>query len=151
MGPGTTELEFWSVVVAQVILSAASLSQLLVRGHTGGVSWWIWASRCFGSILGLDLNYGWAWYFWREAHGYFMSPFAIFLWGTGLVRDLAYPLLYLQAQRTTKVLHDGRKVTVEDVGKSATQREKHLRSCNHNGRLICMSCYHYVHDQGLAY
>ncbi len=63
-----------------------------------------------GSITGLYLNYGCAWYFWREAHEYFMSPFGVFLWGTGLVCDLVYPFFFYQIRKTEKVLPDGSRV-----------------------------------------
>jgi hypothetical protein len=46
VGPDTTELGFWTALVAQVYLSAASLAQLAVRRHTGGVSWSIWYVYC---------------------------------------------------------------------------------------------------------
>ena len=46
MGPDTTELSFWSSALAQAYLSAASLAQLLIRQHTGGVSWGIWSTFC---------------------------------------------------------------------------------------------------------
>jgi hypothetical protein len=42
VGADTTELGYWSAVVAQTYLSVASLVQLLIRQHTGGVSWGIW-------------------------------------------------------------------------------------------------------------
>lgn len=42
VGPDTTELGFWSAAFCQTYLSAASLCQLLVRQHSGGVSWEIW-------------------------------------------------------------------------------------------------------------
>lgn len=42
VGPDTTELGFWSAALCQVHLSAASLCQLVVRQHSGGVSWAIW-------------------------------------------------------------------------------------------------------------
>jgi hypothetical protein len=42
VGPDTTELGFWSSALAQAYLSAASLAQLLVRQHSGGVTWGIW-------------------------------------------------------------------------------------------------------------
>ena len=42
LGPDTTELGFWSGALCQAYLSAASLVQLLIRGHTGGVSWSVW-------------------------------------------------------------------------------------------------------------
>lgn len=42
LGADTTELGFWSAAVSQAYLSAASLGQLFIRRHTGGVSWGIW-------------------------------------------------------------------------------------------------------------
>jgi hypothetical protein len=42
VGPDTTELGFWSAAIPQVYLSVTSLNQLLIRQHTGGVSWGIW-------------------------------------------------------------------------------------------------------------
>jgi hypothetical protein len=44
-GIDTTELGFWIVGVAQAYLSAASLIQLRVRGHSGGVGHGIWYVR----------------------------------------------------------------------------------------------------------
>jgi hypothetical protein len=42
VGPDTTELGFWSAAFGQLLLSAASLAQLVVRQHSGGVSWGVW-------------------------------------------------------------------------------------------------------------
>jgi hypothetical protein len=42
VGPDTTELGFWTVALCQAYLSAASLCQLVVRQHSGGVGWSIW-------------------------------------------------------------------------------------------------------------
>lgn len=42
VGPDTTELGFWTSSAVQAYLSAASLSMLVIRQHTGGVSWSIW-------------------------------------------------------------------------------------------------------------
>lgn len=42
VGPDTTELGFWSVAICQLYLSGASLCQLFIRQHSGGVSWAIW-------------------------------------------------------------------------------------------------------------
>jgi hypothetical protein len=42
IGPDATELGFWSAMLCQVYVSAGSLSQLIVRQHSGGVSWSIW-------------------------------------------------------------------------------------------------------------
>lgn len=41
-GLDTTELGWWTAVGSQVYLSVASLGQLLIRQHTGGVSWGVW-------------------------------------------------------------------------------------------------------------
>jgi hypothetical protein len=68
------------------------------------------------------MNYGWAWYFWREAHEYFMSPFGIFLWGTGFVCDLIYPLVLYEVQRTEKVLPDGSRVRGGDSSLEKVQK-----------------------------
>ncbi|KIW24688.1 uncharacterized protein PV07_10389 [Cladophialophora immunda] len=109
VGPDTTELGFWSAILCQCYLSAASLCQLMVRQHSGGVSWAIWSTRTAGSIIGFYLVYGWEWYFWREAHEYVVSPFAVFLWATSFICDFAYPCMLLCVQKTEKVLPDGRK------------------------------------------
>lgn len=42
VGPDTSELGFWSAAASQAYLSAASLGCLLIRGHSGGVSWGVW-------------------------------------------------------------------------------------------------------------
>lgn len=115
IGPDTTELGFWSSSLAQAFLSAASLAQLMVRQHTGGVSWGVWITRNLGSIIGLYFQYGWAWYYWREAHEYFMSSFGILLWGTGLACDLVYPFFFYHVRKTEKVLPDGTKTRGEST------------------------------------
>jgi hypothetical protein len=50
------------------------------------------------------------WYFWNEAHEYFMSPFAVLLWATALVCDVVYPFIFAQIRKSEKVLEDGRKI-----------------------------------------
>ena len=67
-------------------------------------------TRTAGSVVGLYLVYGWEWFFWREAHEYFMSPFAIFLWGTSFTCDGVYAYALWRVQKTELVLEDGRKV-----------------------------------------
>lgn len=42
LGADTTELGFWSAAVVQMYLSAASLAQLVIRQHSGGVNWGVW-------------------------------------------------------------------------------------------------------------
>lgn len=67
------------------------------------------ATRTFGSTIGLYLNYGWVWWFWTEAHEYFVSPFALFLWVGGFVCDVIYAFVLWQVRQTERVLEDGRK------------------------------------------
>lgn len=87
----TTELGFWSATVCQAYLSAASLAQLLVRGHSRGVGWAVWATRALGTLLGLYAYYGFRWWFWPEGHEYVATPFALFLCGVGALADCLYP------------------------------------------------------------
>jgi hypothetical protein len=70
-------------------------------------------TRTFGSITGLYCNYAWAWYFWREAHEYVLTPFSIFLCGTALLCDLAYPFVLASVLKTELVLPTGRNANVE--------------------------------------
>lgn len=55
IGPDTTELGFWSSSLAQAYLGVASLAQLLIRQHSGGVSWGVWYVGC--SLDRADANY----------------------------------------------------------------------------------------------
>jgi hypothetical protein len=73
------------------------------------------ATRTAGSVIGFYAIYGWNWYFWREAHEYFMSPFGMFLWVTSLICDLVYPFVLWKVQKTEVVLVDGRKVAAHSV------------------------------------
>lgn len=63
-----------------------------------------------GSILGLDLNYVWMWYYWREAHEYFLNPFVVLMWITALICDLVYPFVFAYFRRSESISADGRKV-----------------------------------------
>ena len=42
IGTDINELGFWTAAISQAYLSGACLSQLLVRQHSGGVSWGVW-------------------------------------------------------------------------------------------------------------
>jgi hypothetical protein len=46
---------------------------------------------------------------------YFMSPFAVVLWGTALVCDLIYPFVFAQIRNSERVLPDGRKVASDSI------------------------------------
>jgi len=67
------------------------------------------ATRTFGTIIGLHMFWGFGYYFWPAGHAYFMTPFSIFLWSSGLAADLIYPFVFHQIRKTEKVLPDGRK------------------------------------------
>ncbi|KAF7562618.1 hypothetical protein G7046_g1525 [Stylonectria norvegica] len=108
-GQDITEMSFWAVSVCQIIVSTSSLAMLITRQHTGGGSWSIWALRFVGTLVGLNINYGWAWYTWPEAHGYFMSAPGVFLWGLTTVVDVIYAIVFAQIKRNERVLADGRK------------------------------------------
>ncbi|KAF2269745.1 phospholipase D/nuclease [Lojkania enalia] len=73
IGLDTTELGYWTALVAQVVLSVSLLAQILVRSHSRGTSYVIWASRFFGSLFGLVVYYHYCYYAWPEAHGYVRS------------------------------------------------------------------------------
>jgi hypothetical protein len=109
-GIDTTELGFWTALVAQVMLSVGLLAQIIVRGNSGGASYAIWTTRFLGSVAGLILYYAYCWWVWSEAHGYFVNPFAVCLSATWVVADLVYLVMLREVQRTEIVLKDGRKV-----------------------------------------
>lgn len=64
------------------------------------------------------MNYGWLWWYWTDAHEYFMSPFALFLWVGGFVCDAAYAFVLWRIRQMERVLDDGRKEDGGDVGDS---------------------------------
>ncbi|KZV87159.1 hypothetical protein EXIGLDRAFT_711894 [Exidia glandulosa HHB12029] len=90
----TTEMGYWSALLCQAYLSAASLAQLLVRGHSRGVDWPIWAARTLGTAFGLYGYYGYRWWLWPEGHEYVVTPFSLFLCSVALLADLVYPIVF---------------------------------------------------------
>jgi hypothetical protein len=48
------------------------------------------------------------WWYWPEAHEYFINPFGIFMCGTAVFCDIVYPFLLWQIRRS------------EGAGKAAT-------------------------------
>lgn len=109
-GIDTDELGFWTALVAQVFLSVMSLAQIMVRGNSGGSSNMIWATRFVGSLSGLNLNYGYCWWVWPEAHGYFIHPLAIVLMITWVLADLGFFIVLRSVSGTEVVTASGRKV-----------------------------------------
>ncbi|KAH7068018.1 tyrosyl-DNA phosphodiesterase-domain-containing protein [Paraphoma chrysanthemicola] len=89
-GLDTDELGYWTALVAQVVLSGMSLAQIVIRGSSRGSSYAIWTTRFVGSLSGLNLNYGYCWWVWPEAHGYVASPVAVVMMATWVLADLAY-------------------------------------------------------------
>ncbi|OAL49081.1 phospholipase D/nuclease [Pyrenochaeta sp. DS3sAY3a] len=109
-GIDTDELGFWTALIAQAFLSVMSLAQIMVRGNSGGSSNMIWATRFVGSLSGLNVNYGYCWWVWPEAHGYFAHPLAIVLMITWVLADLGFFIVLRSVSGTEIVTASGRKV-----------------------------------------
>jgi hypothetical protein len=63
-----------------------------------------------GSVFGLPITNGLLWYYWPEAHGYFLNPFGISMLGTCLVCDIVYPYVLWRVRKSETILPDGRIV-----------------------------------------
>lgn len=72
--------------------------------------------RALGTAFGLGASSAVLWYWWPEAHGYFTNPLAMFLLGTAVVTDLAYPFCLMSVRKTEVILPDGRIVGREQGG-----------------------------------
>ncbi|KAI6555474.1 hypothetical protein MCOR09_009992 [Pyricularia oryzae] len=112
-GFDTMEMAFWSALVPQAYISGASLAMLISRGHSGGVSYAIWFVRSLGSFVGLVALPGMMWWYWPEAHGYFLNPLATFMQALFLLPDIVYPFVLYQIRKTEVELQDGRLVSAE--------------------------------------
>ncbi|KAI4674862.1 uncharacterized protein J4E84_010303 [Alternaria hordeiaustralica] len=99
LGIDKDELGFWTAMVAQVVLSVMSLAQLVVRGSSRGSSYSIWACRFIGSVSGLTVNYGYVWWVWPEAHGYYVNPISVVMMVTWILADLGYLVVFRNVQR----------------------------------------------------
>ncbi|KZV91542.1 hypothetical protein EXIGLDRAFT_693587 [Exidia glandulosa HHB12029] len=122
-GPDMMELAFWSALVLQVYFAAASLAQLLVRGHTGGVDWSVLSTRLLGTILGVYGAYAVRWWYWPEQHEYFVNPFALILMLVGLAADVVYVFVFAHIRKSETVLSDGRRVPAAAAGFTTTATE----------------------------
>ncbi|KAI0121315.1 hypothetical protein BJ170DRAFT_704402 [Xylariales sp. AK1849] len=109
-GYDTTELAYWSAGLSQMVCSTGSLAMLIVRGHSGGTGYTIWFSRFVGSLCGMGFCNGVLWWYWPEAHSYWISPLGIFLCGLSLICDLVYPIVLWQIHASEKKMPDGRLV-----------------------------------------
>ncbi|KAF2123186.1 tyrosyl-DNA phosphodiesterase-domain-containing protein [Lophiotrema nucula] len=107
----TTEMAYWSALVIQVVLSVMLLAQLIVRGHSGGASYSIWAARFNGSLWGLNAYTGYCYYAWPEAHECFVSPVSICLMVSWVMADLAYVIVLRQVKRAEVEVPGGGKAS----------------------------------------
>ncbi|KAL1853917.1 hypothetical protein Daus18300_011659, partial [Diaporthe australafricana] len=79
--------------------------------------------RTIGTISGMGVCNAILWYYWPEAHGYFLNPLGMFICGTALLCDLVYPFALWQVRQTEVALPDGRIISrehfdqIEMVGK----------------------------------
>ncbi|KAH7091952.1 tyrosyl-DNA phosphodiesterase-domain-containing protein [Paraphoma chrysanthemicola] len=105
-GLDTDELGYWTALLAQVVLSGMSLAQILMRGSSRGSSYAIWTTRFVGSLSGLNLNYGYCWWVWPEAHEYVASPVAVGMMVTWVLADLAYLAVLFSVRPTPMSLRD---------------------------------------------
>ncbi|EJD45695.1 hypothetical protein AURDEDRAFT_64125 [Auricularia subglabra TFB-10046 SS5] len=115
-GADITELAFWSVGVCGAVTSVMCLCQLVVRGHSGGVGFRLWALRASGTVTGCFAYFIWRRVFWPAAHEYVTSPIALVLWTTSFLADCAFPVLLWHVRKTEKALPDGRKIGLPDAG-----------------------------------
>ncbi|KAF2023382.1 phospholipase D/nuclease [Setomelanomma holmii] len=102
-GIDADELGYWTALVAQVVLSGMSLAQIMVRDSSRGSSYAIWTTRFVGSLSGLNMNYGYCWWVWPEAHQYVANPVAVLLMITWVIADLAYLVLLYQLKQLKSV------------------------------------------------
>ena len=64
------------------------------------------------------------WWYWPEAHGYFVSAPAIFINGLFVICDLVYPLVLWRVRQTEQRLPDGRLVRQPDAGQLRHSKPK---------------------------
>ena len=81
-------------------------------------------SRTIGSVFGMPICNGILWYWWPEAHGYYVNPFGIFLLSITFASDLIYPFLLWKVRGTEKELPDGRLVSGELYAQDAQEGRK---------------------------
>lgn len=75
--------------------------------------------RALGTLTGWIGSTGLLWWYWPEAHGFFVNPMSIFLMTTCLACDTAYPFILAGVRRSEQILSDGRLVSGIPVKKSA--------------------------------
>ncbi|KAI6092231.1 hypothetical protein F4821DRAFT_225173 [Hypoxylon rubiginosum] len=109
-GYDTSELAYWSAGVAQLVLSSSSVAMLIVRGHSGGTGYTIWLCRFIGSLFGLGFCSALMWWYWPEAHSYWIEPMSVFICGLSLICDIVYPFVLWHVRQTERVDVNGRLV-----------------------------------------
>lgn len=58
----------------------------------------------------MGVSNGVLWWYWPEAHGYWVSPLGVFLCGTALIADVVYPFLLYEVRQYEISLSDGRLI-----------------------------------------
>jgi len=115
------EAAFWGCELGYLVSLPSTLFDSCFRGlNHADLSFR--GTRVLGSVIGLYGAYAWEWYFWREAHEYFMSPFSVFLWMTSLLCDCLYPFVLWQVRKTERILEDGRKVSGDAVNRGVVAK-----------------------------
>lgn len=82
--------------------------------------------RTIGTIFGMGVCNAILWYYWPEAHGFFLNPLGMFFCGTALLCDLVYPFALWQVRKTEVALPDGRLVSQERFDHMQTIDKKRL-------------------------
>jgi hypothetical protein len=47
------------------------------------------------------------WWYWPEAHGFFVNPVAVWLMSLCMLSDIVYPFVLARVRRTERVMPDG--------------------------------------------
>jgi hypothetical protein len=58
----------------------------------------------------MGVTNGLLWWYWPEAHGFWASPFGIFICGLSFLCDTAFGVVLWEVRKTERTLPDGRLV-----------------------------------------
>ena len=77
-----------------------------------------------GSLLGMEFVNGLLWWYWPEAHGFFVNPLGVFLCATAVMCDLVYPYLLWKVRKSEQILPSGRIVRGRACGSKKDTTDK---------------------------
>lgn len=66
--------------------------------------------RFIGSLFGLGFCSALMWWYWPEAHSYWIEPMSVFICGLSLICDIVYPFVLWHVRQTERVDVNGRLV-----------------------------------------